>query len=499
VHQAFGIAPNKTLTVDVFAASHQQARDNQFRDLRALIETAPCFAPYLVDVGAKRVRLCAHRQLIDGQQPPAHQALFEIHARDTSLSSARGQASIIQLYDEMAFIDPSLGAHASAELMYDSATPATKTFGAYSFSFQASSPWQMTGRFYANWQRCLQADPRTHEAVWPEMFTLQAPSWELYQGHEATQDGNFAMSPSGPTFVPLARPLISYDDLIGERAVNPETFDVEYCAVWATVRDAYLPPEAVEAIFDAALTVPIRGIIGCHYEAHADPARTNARFGFAIAHAVFDDTPYPDIVFDLFDYWDPRHSPGGIVNYEHVEADLRDYIDRFYPHNLTFDQFNSAALVDRLTAHVRRGARPVQTNVYTVHATRDHNQETYELLKKFILMGKIHAPPHDIVRAELLFLREVNGRIEPPSTGDVRTKDLVDCMAEVTWRLNLQHSATHQALATQTLRASNPTGLGMNEYAEQLSGQICLTLRPRSHNPARGRDIPSAVRRQLGL
>ena len=62
----FGIDPNMTLTLSVFAGQHQQALSGQFQNIADLIRSRPCFAPFLAEEKSGVVRLYTPAQLARG-------------------------------------------------------------------------------------------------------------------------------------------------------------------------------------------------------------------------------------------------------------------------------------------------------------------------------------------------------------------------------------------------------------------------------------------------
>ena len=132
----------------------------------------------------------------------------------------------------------------------------------------------------------------THRPVYPEMFTIQLESWDIYEDWERATE--IPMYPGGPCFQELRSPVISYDSNMrrAERA-NPEGFAVEHRAHWAAAQDAYLDPVKVSEMFQPwngrDLIESDSGLLSVRYVAHADPSQSNANFGLAIAHVEGPD------------------------------------------------------------------------------------------------------------------------------------------------------------------------------------------------------------------
>jgi hypothetical protein len=105
------------------------------------------------------------------------------------------------------------------------------------------------------------------------------------------------------------------------------------------------------------------------------------------------------------------------------------------PSTLTFDQWNSAGVIQRLQANLDNAGLPKRVAVSQRFATKTLNWQVYEVFKTAIGHGLIHAPGYDLARAELEGLVVRNGVVCAPELGDVSTKDVSDTMAHVTYTL----------------------------------------------------------------
>jgi hypothetical protein len=471
-HRPVNVAPGKLLSVVIFAGNKAQAVDNLWRDVVDCIEEAPCFAPYRTDATSDTLRLYSHAQIASAQRPPKRRAAFTIVAAETTPRAVRGRAAIGLALDEAAHMVAS-GANRSAGEIWNAAKPALGQCGPqgmFGFAWQGSSPWAMVDQFYESYQHGLTIDPRTGNAVAYDTLVVQLPSWDLYEDYELTQRGDFEMTPGGAPFLPIDEPQIAYDErLQREETLNPEDFNVEYRAHFATSPDRYLPVDAVDALFGpwngALLVQRTRGVLAEHYEAHADPASVNDKFGFAIAHAEPNDTEIPDIVFDVLHFWDPARFPDHTIDYLEVEAELAGYLDRFNTTRcLTFDQHNSQGMVQRLRRHANQPNRPVRTTVETITNAHTTKFEKYENFKKLLLMGRVHAPLHELARLELLFLRRVGDRVNHQTYGTITSNDIADCIVEVVARLVDPSVFTHEQISNAPLGATAQGGLPLSGY-----------------------------------
>jgi hypothetical protein len=230
----FGIDRDKRLSAIVFAGKLAQARDEQWKDLASVILGAPCFTKYISEsqrqsltIKSAQDKVREIEQAARGIRTTQDMASFEIYPKESTVMSGRGPASFMLFFDEMAHVSTSSGASASAESVYDSSTPSLDQFQEYGFIFEGSSTWQMSGKFYENWEHALQVEPDTHLPVYPEMFMCQLQSWDVYQDWEIAH--RIPMRPGlRRPYTHKKKAIQAYDENMQklERA-NPETFAVE--------------------------------------------------------------------------------------------------------------------------------------------------------------------------------------------------------------------------------------------------------------------------------
>jgi hypothetical protein len=444
--ERFGIAKDKRLSMFVFAGKKEQAKVNQWRDLVNVIKSAPCFDPYRARSLGESLTIHSPATLeqakLKGVRPddPDDEAAFEILPKESTLMSGRGPASIAQFYDEMAHVVAAT-ARASAEDVYGSATPALDTFGKYAFLYEPSSPWQQMGQFYENYCQAVEVDEETHEPVYPEKLMVQLTSWDIYKDWERAND--IRIRPEGPKFIKILNPVQTYDKQMQklERA-NPETFAVERRSHWAAALNAYLSPQVIAPIWKSwpnenrPMVQQQRGVLAVAYRAHGDPSKSGANFGYAIAHIEGpDERGLPHVVFDRVGAWLPADFPDHQIDYDFIAGEWEDLIDRFMPSEVTFDQFNSVQTIQQLNKHIRGAHYPKRVVVYERTATKPLNWKTYETFKTALGLHLIHAPYFELAEQELTFLQDAGGKVEPPTSGPVQTKDVADCLAIVTYEL----------------------------------------------------------------
>ncbi len=457
----YGVDRDKKLQAMVFAGKRDQAKATVWQDAVNYITGSTCFAPYIrAPLQAEKLSVYAPNDFLrmkkraeQGMNPDdINMATFEIVPKESTLMAGRGPTSFMQAYDEMAHVVAS-GANRSAEEVYTAATPSLDQFGFDGFIIEPSSPWQMLGQFYINYCNSLLMD-EDDEPVYPEMLMIQLASWEIYEDWEIAHTipvfpegytGDLGEYENRPTlyFQELRGAIQTYDDQMARlEQSNPETFKVERRSHFAVALDAYLNEAKVKQIFQPwdgrhehygqpQLGMQEKGRLDLDYKAHGDPSKSNANFGLAIAHAE----PGPDnrlhVVFDKIHHFAPMDFTDHIVDYDLVETWIWDNMLRpFMPTEMTFDQFNSAQVIQRLAKKSRQSGLPKTTQVYEKTATRQHNWKRAEIFKTAVNMGWVHAPYYEQAELELRFLQEKNGVVDHPDSGPVQTKDVADAMME---------------------------------------------------------------------
>jgi hypothetical protein len=488
----YGLPPGKNMAAFVFGGKKEQAKANQWKDIRDVVVDAPCFTPYigrdlaeLLTVRAPndniRDRLLRRR----GLQPPLDSSTFLIEPRESTPISARGPAAFVLVFDEMAHVVKG-AAKAEASIVYGQAKPALDQFGLDSFIYEGSSTWQMSGQFYENYLNTLTIDPDTNGPLYYDMVTWQLTSWDPYIDWDIAH--HLRISPdSKATFAPIKRPMQEWNSAMErEEKANPETFAVERRSRWAAVQGAYLNQTRIDEAFGdwdgTVIHHQTQGLLSREYYAHGDPSKSNANFGFAIGHTEGpDDDGLLHVVFDVVHAWLPSDFEDHRVLYvgpDSIEESLWDYIERFNPVEMTFDQFNSVAVIQSLTNRVATAGLPRRTQVYERTATASLNWQTYEVFKSALNMGLVHIPEHELAKLELMFLIDKGNRVEHPTTGTVQTKDVADCLAIVTHHFLCDQMLALKALSAGSLRGGLAGGTRASDRSVETSVMDALRGRP---------------------
>lgn len=446
-------------------------------------------------------------------------------------------------------------------LVSHNSTPSLDQFGKDGFIYAPSSPWRKTGKFFENWELSIEMDRDEHGAevpAYPSRWMLQLPSWGPYedweeahriplrpptktiievevevkkrktvQGKSKTivvlEKQDVERLVPGPCFQPLKSAVQTFDDEMRllQRA-NPDTFAVERLSHWAESLDAYLNPVMVSRMFQPwngqQFVIQHSGPLSETYVGHGDPANTNKRFGWSMAHRVWVPDPDPEkqrkgdgqyhVVFDRIDCWDPADYEDHTLDYDDVMGDIEGWVKAFVPEDVSFDQFNVPATMGRLRKFVARESLPKRVNVREVSRTRPLNWKHAELFKAALNMGLIHAPmlkqdgeinfASSEAETELKFLEEKNGAVDHPTSGPVQTKDIADTIMECVVTLIGKQMATFLGYEFEEAGLSGGAPRGTDPYRNTTADRMGEALTSATARPTQGaaRSRGSGMRRR---
>ncbi len=431
VHERHGADPFKRLSWVVFAGKKDQAVANVFRDFKSVVTRSQWFKPFIAETTKESVLLFTPRQLRDGvDTSDPDLALIEIRAAATTDLDQRGPAVLSIFMDEFAHLHGS-GATSSSVDIYNAATPATAQFGVDAAVVQTTSPWDKHGQAWFTYNRALEFDPVTGGAVNPDFLIVQLPSDALYL--DADRADTIPMWPGGPTYPGGRGPVFEFDEArLRDEQANPDAFATEYRAQWRSSPDAYLPDRFVDRLWrvwkGVQLAMAQRAPLSTQYFAHADPSLSQANFGFAICHLEWDDDDVAHVVFDVIDHWRPQDFPDGSVSYVQIGERIFDYIRRFNISELTFDHWNSAELMERLNDRVAAARLPKACRIHERRPNQQLNLDVWEMFKTALGHDLVHAPYYQQADLELRALEFRGGRVQAPTAGEIRTRDVADAM-----------------------------------------------------------------------
>jgi len=518
--QRFNQVPGQVAEITVVANSLTQAVTRQFRDIRNTVLNCEYLKKAVV--GDKQtefyVRTPGDEQTIaenrlSGMVTEREIATIYCKASSSVSTSGRGGTGLFNAYDEMAHMLAGTGSTKTGEEIYDAFQPSLDQFGSAAMTYIASSPFSKIGRFYELYQQGrvtmeeyntregklntssfieeaaaqdidLEPDEISAHIAEPTFLVVQLPSWDTYLDWERSRE--IPMRPNRTRNFPRWNAPVQYapkefgtpDERVQYRRMrrNPDKFKVERGGQFATVQNAYLNEVMVDRMFaDPGWRPPLEqqqaGRLSIAYRAHGDPSRTNANFGFCIAH--LENAPedehgivWPHVIIDVLHVWKPEDFPDHTIDYVAVSEQLDDYLTRFPSMTkMTYDQFNSAGLI----AHQKRAFPNIRILEKTF--TLKENQDRFEKFKSALNLGWIHShrdsfaeEGQSLLELELKFLQEKNGRVDRQEIGPVQTKDLADAVMVVSTEL------LHESL-DRWWTAMNRTAVGSTNIAGLKSGR----------------------------
>jgi hypothetical protein len=244
------------------------------------------------------------------------------------------------------------------------------------------------------------------------------------------------MWPDGPTFSRLAGPIIANDEQMAEKfRLDPDVAAVEYGAQWRTSQSAFLSPDLIDRLFalwqGRILTMQDRGNPMYRYVLHCDLGRNKSNTGIALGHIETVDGE-EHVVVDYLDAFIPSESADGEVQYDDIEDLIVGLARAFNIYLITFDQYASPQMIQRLRKRLReiRGCEHIVVDEYT--ATKPRKIRDPASFKMSLARDTVHAPLHDLARDELLFLQiKGDGTVDHPRSGPVQTSDVTVSMFAV--------------------------------------------------------------------
>jgi len=472
----YNIDPDKEIYFSCLASAQDQAKKYQYADFSSTVARCEAMQQNITKIQELEFSVAteADKQRMNRWKRQGGRVGRDISklrgvALAANAATLRGSATIAICFDEMAHMQQEGESAATAASVYDAAIPALAQFGKDAMIFCNSSPYTKIGKFYERYEDGLKLT-EDGKVVAPFMFTFQFPSWALfegYQGHRSQYHKGVPLRKAitqSPDWDPMEKKGDDYyysaddrDGIIIERDTerqDPESYKVERRGQFAEIIDAFLRPEMVDRAYQGVpmrdgSTVSLRTnwsypSFKFQYKAHLDPSSTTAGFGFALGHVEeLEDTQgqlREHVVFDIVKRWQPEQFPDRVIDWEVVLDEVVKYINIFQPYEVTFDQFQSGAPISFLNTYLRKNNMG-NIRVYEKTATSQYNWNRAEVFRTALYQGLVHIP-NDTSDAEwsnreLKHLQQVNTagrfpRVDRQEIGPVTTKDMADCLMEVT-------------------------------------------------------------------
>ena len=443
--QAMGLDPIQDLRLAVVATNQGQAKKNLFANIRNILRTGRYFAPFIASMTQTAVDLFTPADLErvrrDGLQGTRHAASYatvHVEAQTSMAPATRGVALFGLCLDEMAFMVEGTSGPRSADEVYTALAPALAEMGPHALILITSSPATKTGRLYELFQQGLALDGEGNP-VDPTTIVAQFASWSLYEGWD---------DPEGIEGDTHDRPILAYDEgMQREERLDPQAFRPERRGQWSEVLEPYFPREFIDGLFapylGRVLEMVDLGNLETVYRANVDLSVSRANTALVVAHleeAEAMGAPVPHVVVDRIDLWRPGDfrdedgRPG--IDFQIVERDLFEILSGFYQLALVSFDLTGAVMIPWLRQHFRDIGRRVP--VRQVDFTGRSKPEMYETLKMALGQGWVSSPRdrwfrdgQSLLEMEARFLEVRNGKIGAPTSGPVKTDDVIDSLAVV--------------------------------------------------------------------
>lgn len=503
----YGIDKDKEIYYSCIATSQDQAKKYQYADFSSAINSCAWMQRNIEKTQELEFSVNTETDLRQkeewkrqGRKVMRDTAKLRGAALPANSSSIRGSATMAAVFDEFAFFMQGDSAQSDNEC-YEALKPSLDQFGQDAMLFCNSSPFSKVGKFHERFNVGMEIDKESGLPAAEDVLAIQFPSWALFEGwwEDPTYTGPrkcITVSPDWDENRKVRDPKTGletdqYFYVAEDRAAiviareeerqNPSKYKVERRGKWAETVDSYLVPERIDQMFSGRPLADASGYEPLHtnwsdstynyrYKAHLDPSSTTAGFGFAMGHIeqiVINGQEQQHVVFDIIKRWQASDFPEGVIQWETVMDELLGYIDLFRPFEVTFDQYQSNAPIQSLQKELR--ARGIgETRVYEKTATAQGNWNRAEIFKTACYMGLLHAP-YDTGDSkwsalELKYLQEVKSgripRVDKQDVGPVQTKDMADCIMEVTETLigNVIASQSRVELAEASIRTGAAGG-----------------------------------------
>jgi len=424
----------------------EQAKLYQFADLANTIIDAPCFQPYIATAKEYIVALRTPADIrriaafeARGIRPQRMIASIRNMAVTSNSKASRGAAAFGVMFDEFAHMLVGTAGPRTSDEVYNAITPALDQFGKDGFIYIPTSPFTKVGKCFELYENALQTNEDGTPAF-PDMMMAQLPSWGPYEDWQDLKvTGGFQFRGAPQTYDEAMQRLEKRE---------PDAFKVERLSQWAEVTDAYLNPKIVERMYEPFIdaTGNLRyleeqnvGTMAFIYRGHCDPSKSNANTAAMICHVE----PIPDpkdgeiwfhVIVDWQRVWDPEDYEEHQVDYELIEEELVETIQRFNTLKVfSFDQYGGFVTLPRLKKRLKEiKHKAIVKEEQFQNASNDRRAERF---KSALGMDWVHAYKDSygmdgtcLLENELKFLQEVNGRVKKQDFGPVQTKDLADCL-----------------------------------------------------------------------
>jgi len=263
-----------------------------------------------------------------------------------------------------------------------------------------------------------------------------------------------------------------------EREKDPQSFNVEYGAGWASVGliHTYFPEDRVMRSIKSHRAMQSHREYGYEYFMHIDPAAKHDSYTVAIVtrekYIATRGEKRWKIVLVFHKVWKPE--PGIGLNIVQLDEEILDIARQFRPRSVTFDQWNSVHSIN----YLRKQGFYANQIAFGRGPKADYYKNLYDLMDRDEL---------EIYGDELLISEMLNIKYKPTTRGisifadpkaETKTDDLVDALAGAAWmaigrRLkdNLPHGgltffgheSSRNSMPTWASQLSRPAGASISD------------------------------------
>jgi hypothetical protein len=338
-------------------------------------------------------------RLLNRKESPVERAQIGrvlIESLTSSSRSSRGRTVCGAVLDEFAHFQRTLGPLADRSV-WTAIAPSLATFGPKGLAVITTSP---AGRSGVVWDLFQQRGERDG------MLTVQLPTWVM-------------------------NPNITRESLDGEFMRDENLARQEYGAEFLAPHGRFLRSDDIRAcVIPEARKPPA----GTQRHIHVDLGLQHD--ATAIAMGYIEKISELEASGPAGSQWKVviehvetlQGSPSEPLNVSAVENRLKMLVESVGVTGITFDQHQSAYLVERLNAH--------GLNACVIPATSKSNQETYSFLRDLITTGRIHLPDHDQLIDELSNLEcTITHRGFKVEASPGSHDDCADAVANCAWSL----------------------------------------------------------------